>query len=234
MKNFLLLTTPRSGSTWLGTLLDDHPDVSMYGELFLPHDVPEKYKELRQHDPEKFFRFKEKSKKHRPGVTHDYLDHVYKTSENAVGFKLMAWPFLIHPEIMSYCKHNDIYILHLTRNAQERTISYAVAEQRNNFHSLEQESELKEKITLDKARVKKLYKKQRALSSALNLFVKNTSSKVLSTDYSDLLDEPDETMQKIYDFLELTPHNPTSMIQKTTSDNYQDVVANMKEIETIF
>lgn len=206
----------------------------MYGELFLPHNVPEKYQELRAQDPEKFFRFCETSSLKRPKVTHAYLDHVYERSENATGFKLMAWPFMTHPEILSYCKKNDIHIIYLTRNIQERVISYAVAEKRNHFHSLEQHTESEEKIILDKKRVTKLYKKQRLLSNLLDFIVKRSSSPVLSIDYEQLHDSPDDTMHQIHEFLGLKEHKPSSSLLKTATASYEAMVKNIDDVKAVF
>jgi hypothetical protein len=40
---YVIVTTPRSGSTLLCSLLDAHPDVVCHGEVFLPHDRPPLY-----------------------------------------------------------------------------------------------------------------------------------------------------------------------------------------------
>lgn len=234
MTNFILLTTPRSGSTWLGSLLNDHPDILMYGELFLPHDVPEKYQELRQHDPDKFFRFRESSPLRRPKVTTHYLDHVFNSAEKSVGFKLMAYPLITHPEIIFYCRKHNIRLIHLTRNTQDRVISYAIAEARNNFHNLKEPTDNKEKITLNVKKVKKLYKKQKNLAKILSVLVNNTSRTHLSIDYEELIKNQSDTLQKIYGFLDLNPHEATSSLQKTVALPHQEIVENFEEIEPIF
>lgn len=234
MSHFILLTTPRSGSTWLGSLLDDHPDITMYGELFLPHDVPAKYQVLRQNDPQKFFRFRETSRLRRPKVTTAYLDHVFKEAEKSVGFKLMAYPLLTHPEIIFYCKKHKIRLLHLTRNTQDRVLSYAIAELENNFHNLGQDIDKKNKITLSVKRVKKLYKKQTILSKALRLIINNISHLSLSIEYDELLQNKADTLQKIYDFLNVPAHTPNSHLQKNLTRPYPEIIENYDDIEKIF
>lgn len=234
MGHFIILTTPRSGSTWLGSLLDDHPEVDVYGELFLNHDVPEKYQELRQNDPEKFFRFRETAGLKRPKVTTAYLDKVFDHSENTVGFKLMATPLIKHPEILLYCKHHNIHVIHLTRNTQDRVISYATAEMRDNFHNLNQQSDLPEKITLEPKKVQKLYKRQKLLDTALKNIIKFIRCPKISIDYDDLYQNTDDTIAKIHEFLDLSPHKSASDLQKSATTPYAELIENYADIEKIF
>lgn len=234
MSHFIILTTPRSGSTWLGSLLDDHPKIDVYGELFLNHDVPEKYAALRKNDPEKFFRFKEQSKLRRPKVTSAYLDKVFNSSETTIGFKLMAAPLIKHPEILRYCKRHQIRVIHLTRNTQDRVISYAIANIRNNFHNLEQETDSIEKITLDLKTVQKLYKRQKLLDNALKVIIKFIRSPKISIDYDDLHHNTDDTLNKIHEFLGLSAHKPTSDLHKSSPIPYEDVIENYDDIKKIF
>jgi len=234
MSHFIILTTPRSGSTWLGSLLNDHPKVDVYGELFLPHDVPDKYADMRKNDPEKFFRFREASRLKRPKVTSAYLDKVFSASKNACGFKLMAAPLIKHPEILLYCKRNQIKVIHLTRNTQDRVISYAIAKQRNNFHNLKQPSDLSDKITLDIKTVQKLYRRQKLLDNALKVITKIIRSPKISIDYQELHQNTDDTLNNIHEFLGLTAHKPTSDLQKSSSIPYQEQIENFNDIEKIF
>ena len=229
MKNFILLTTPRSGSTWLGTYIDSHPQAVMYGELFLRHAVPEKYKELRANDPEKFFAFP--SSTIRPWKTWQYLDHVFtRAPDMASGFKLMAWPFLTHPEVISYLNKNDIHIITLHRDLSERVLSYAVANHRNNFHNLSQDTDKKEKIILDMRKVKKLAYKQKKLTQLMNVLQKTISSPCLSLDYAQLQNAPESTLNNVFDFLGVSPHTATSPLHKSTPVPYKDILTNYDEI----
>lgn len=234
MKDFILLTMPRSGSTWLGSLLNDHPAIDMFGELFLTHDVPDQYKTIRGHDPEKFFRFKERTHKRRPAVTFDYLEHVFSYGENACGFKVMAWPYIQHPEIAHFIKKHGKSILYLHRDIQDRVISYAVAEKRNYFHTIEHNIDNNTKISLDKKRIKSLYSKQRLLDNLLKMAIKKNLPTTLSLTYSELKDNPSETLTKVFDFLEVAPYTPESLIKKVADRPYADIVENYDEIAGLF
>ncbi|MCI5060047.1 MAG: sulfotransferase [Alphaproteobacteria bacterium] len=233
MNNFILLTTARSGSTWLGTLIDSHPDAIMYGELFLPHEVPEKYQELRKHDPEKFFQFQ--SPIIRPWKTWDYLKHVFShTPDKANGFKLMAWPFISHPEIIPYCNKHNIHVIYLHRDIEERVMSYAIAEQRNNFHNLEQNTDNKEKIELNVKRVQKLMQKQKRLEQLMLLMKKGISSPALYINYAQLEQNQNDTMNKVFEFLDLKPHTPQSGLHKSSSLPYAQRISNYDEVMKVF
>jgi LPS sulfotransferase NodH len=75
MKKFIILTTQRSGSTWLTDLLNNHPHVRCYSELFLNRDRPNEIKPWHQEaDPNDFFySYKKNSKIPRPFSTFKYL-----------------------------------------------------------------------------------------------------------------------------------------------------------------
>ncbi|MEM9470093.1 MAG: sulfotransferase, partial [Pseudomonadota bacterium] len=173
-KNFIILTTQRTGSTWLGTLLDSHPDVKVYGELFLSYDVPEKYQDLRRHDPDKFFRFKKENKGIRPWITWNYLDHVFDYHSDQVGsLKLMIWPLIKHFEILFYLKGHKIPVIILKRNLKDRVFSYALAEERESFHKLEEDNEkIPKKISLDPKKIKKIAKRYKKFDYFLHLVEK--------------------------------------------------------------
>lgn len=233
MKNFTILTTPRTGSTWLGTLLDSHPDIKVYGELFLPYDVPEKYEDLRQHDPDKLFRFKKEEKGIRPWITWKYLDHVFSYHPDQVGsFKLMAWPLIKNFEILFYLKGHKIPVIYLKRNLTDRVLSYAIAQQRKDFHSLNGQSN-DERITLDLDFVKRFARRQRLLDRMLSVLLPFIGKQVLTIDYDALEENTGKELYKIYDFLGVSAVPGDSPIEKSVSVPYKNVVENYDDVMKI-
>ena len=232
--HFIILTTPRSGSSWLSSLLDDHPDLQVYGELFLKHAVPKEYEELRAKDPDKFFQFRAKNKVMRPGATYTYLDHVFEKEEGGSGFKLMAAPLIKHPEIILYCNKNDIKVIYLTRPAEERALSYAVAERRNYFHKIKQDIDKEEKIELNLKRVQNIYFKQRILSKTLNILVNAIRSPLLTISYSQLVQNAEKTVQDIYTFLGIKEHAASSEFKKLSETPYSDQIKNYDDVMKVF
>lgn len=232
--HFIILTTPRSGSSWLSSLLDDHPDLSVYGELFLEHAVPKEYEELRAKDPDKFFQFRVKNKIIRPGATYAYLDYVFEKEKRGSGFKLMAAPLIKHPEIILYCNKNDIKVIYLTRPSEERTLSYAVAEQRNHFHKIKQNIDKKEKIEINLKRAQKIYFKQRILSKTLNVLVNAIKSPLLTISYSQLVQNTEKTVHDIHTFLGIKEHTASSEFEKLSETPYSDQIKNYDDVMKVF
>lgn len=235
MKNFIILTTPRTGSTWLGTLLDSHPDIIVHGELFLPYDVPDKYKELRRHDPHKFFRYRMDEKSFRPWATWKYLDYAlsYHNDKHSA-FKLMAWPLIKHLEILLYIKKHKIPVIYLKRSLKDRVLSYAIAEKTGSFHKLSKEYEEKipkteEKVTINPVFTKKIAKKHRFFDFWLKILTKTIKKHVLTVNYNDLEHNTGKELVKIYNFLGLSAVAGDSPIEKTSTRNYDDLIENYDE-----
>ena len=136
----------------------------------------------------------------------------------------MAAQLIKHPEIIFYCRKNNIRLIHLTRNTQDRVISYAIAEHRKNFHNLSEPTEKIAKISLDQKRIKKLRSKQATLSKILDIIVNNTSCTNLSIDYDDLLKNQHDALLKIQNFLDIEAHTPSSDLQKSSAVEYPELI----------
>jgi len=107
IKRFLIVGLPRSGSTYLATLLHSHPDVYCGGELFNPSAIIG-------------IGWKDENKKiliNRDAFPADFLRNFYLKRGHeavAVGAKYMIGH---HPEIISMIEENsDIKIIFIHRN----------------------------------------------------------------------------------------------------------------------
>lgn len=87
-KKFCVITTQRSGSAWLTTLLDSHPHIIAFDEIFLsrtPRKPQDRYY-LR------FYDFRKQNSAQRPWITFKYLDsfvNSYHEPHQFIGFKVM-------------------------------------------------------------------------------------------------------------------------------------------------
>jgi hypothetical protein len=97
---FVVLTTARTGSTHLVSLLNEHPDIRCHGEIFKRADVPSLEKSLRKWTSE-------------------------SAAERAIGCKLMYYHDTKHRIVWKYIgDHPDVRIVHLVRsNELERYVS---------------------------------------------------------------------------------------------------------------
>jgi LPS sulfotransferase NodH len=113
---FCVITTPRSGSTWLATLLDSHPQIKSFEEPFIwradrpnwtDQEFPTYYDyKTSVHQKSIFTLFK-------------YLDilNSYKseTDFNIIGFKIMYNQIQENPEVMVKLLLDKYRIIHLIR-----------------------------------------------------------------------------------------------------------------------
>lgn len=119
---FVLLSTQRSGTSWVMERLAAHPGVGAYGEMLLAGregrpdwppgagDRPTFVTYLREHGTD-FGRPRSHV------ALFPYLDHLYEPRRGfqAIGFKLMYDQAVPYPELAPYVKLRHIRVLHLVR-----------------------------------------------------------------------------------------------------------------------
>jgi LPS sulfotransferase NodH len=140
MTKFMVVSTQRSGSTWVVDLLNSHPEVVCYGALFLPrHSMPPAGAADRP-------RFAAYLAERHPGARRrdamrlawNYLDELYgQEASGAVGFKFMYSQFSAHPWVLAYARRRGVRVIHLVRrNKLEHVLSKDSAIARGQFHAL--------------------------------------------------------------------------------------------------
>ena len=122
MINFIVLSTQRTGSTFLGNCLDSHPQIRFFEELFMPKNTKDN----------SFTRFRQKSLSHfvkyvfaRQSLVDIYLEDFDRNYDQfeAVGFKFMYGQAERYPEVLSWCKSKQIKDIHLIRkNTLKRVV----------------------------------------------------------------------------------------------------------------
>jgi len=125
MKNFILLTTQRSGSTWFIDILNKTEGINAYGELFIPLKGGKKQTpvseltSLESRESEYSFILYQYLKfewfRQRPFSVFLYLNTFYGHGGHN-GFKLMYSQLLFYPEVWLYILLNKISIVHLVRS----------------------------------------------------------------------------------------------------------------------
>lgn len=138
-KPFILLATQRTGSTWVQEMLNSHPSVRVYSEMFLsyasgmpmwdPKDVEfvNTYLEARVRRPVRM------SKQY---WTVKYLQRVLGQRDvGAVGFKYMYNQIRPHPSVLAYAALKRVRIVHLIRrNLLDTIISSQLADVSGVYH----------------------------------------------------------------------------------------------------
>jgi LPS sulfotransferase NodH len=135
---FMVVSTQRSGSTWVVDLLNSHPDIVCHGALFLPRTsmTPAGARGVNR-----FATYVAEQDAHRykvPLLAWRFLDELYAPdgSGRAVGFKFMYSQFRRHPWVLAYARVRRIRVVHLVRrNKLEHLLSKESATARGQFHA---------------------------------------------------------------------------------------------------
>ncbi|MBK8899823.1 MAG: hypothetical protein IPM53_01445 [Anaerolineaceae bacterium] len=228
--NFVILSTQRSGSTWLVDVLDKSEDASVYGELFMR----KKMKWLAgSSDYPQFGEVKGQGWGIRPFSVFTYLNNLY-AKPGAVGFKLMYSSLYRYPEILLYLWWHRIRVVHLIRkNLLDVQISTEMARTSGQWH-LTSNGERPQTTSVYLSpdilvtRLKRLQAKVKTIQKLLRWF----RLPHLEITYEALLENASR-FESIWRFLSLNP--PIGSFQTSFSKirqaSYVDEVRNYEEVK---
>jgi LPS sulfotransferase NodH len=136
---FVVLTTQRSGSGWLVDLLDDHPAIASYAEMFRVTDTT-----VSDYGATAVPRFEvmvgPRTFSTAPGLVarrHAYVRGLARAhpEARAVGFKLMYDQTRDHPGLMSILTLARARFIHLVRrDTLSAVVSFDIASERDRWH----------------------------------------------------------------------------------------------------
>ncbi len=231
---FVLLGWYRTGSNYLRTLLDSHPEVVAYSELFSPHRVfwgtararplhAERVAALRDADPLGFLSdgpFREQP----PGI-------------RAVGFKLFYPQVLLKPVpgLAERLAADGVRVVHLVReNLLRLRVSALVAQRTGAMSSTdvgEAESALVATgpIVVDPQDLLAFFAQYgRRAAAAAALFAPERIHRIV---YEELSAEPDRVVAEVQQFLGVTPRPAGSPLVKQARRPLKEVVLNWVDVE---
>ncbi len=233
IKKFALITTARSGSTWMVDLLHQHPDVKMFGEMFLTRkrrwfagsgDLP-RYVEFPDKWPRLF------------SVFH-YLHHLYTPSApvRAVGFKLMYSDLRVYPEILWYLARHRIPGVHLVReNLLDVAISFEHMRSTEIAHQPKEsggtmEAESSRGLHLDPAATLVLMRKRERQVALVRKLLALIPAPTMEITYERLRQNPEE-FNRVCAFIGVvSPEGQRSNLEKIVTKGQQEVIENYQEI----
>ena len=138
MNKFVVLTTQRSGSTFLVRALDSHPEIRCYGELFINHS-----ENINKEDDYRYFHYLREKWYRRflvPLAGRSYINRFLDKKLEAnrglktIGFKLMYNQ--CNGALFDWIKANDVSVIHLIReNILESLVSTEIRRRTNVAHS---------------------------------------------------------------------------------------------------
>ncbi|MEL4893929.1 Stf0 family sulfotransferase [Crocosphaera sp. Alani8] len=235
---FIILTTQRTGSTFLAHLLSSHNQIECYSELFQKDLVNRsKRAKVAKHFEIGYEKYKNKSIiakiNHQffpKQLINKYLTEIYTspTHVNAVGFKFMYSQDRMIPEVLQWVRNNGVKVIHNTRlNLLKTLVSRETARKRGIWASDEKLPIVK--INLDIHKLKLELEKMEKKVSHYRDWCRETDN--IEVSYESLINNQKEEIQTILEFLEIPSSGLlTTDIVKMNSDNLRDIVENYEEV----
>lgn len=230
---FIILTSPRSGSTWLVSLLNQMENTSTFGELFLSRKRSGKWDNDFAYP--RFFEARRAGGRIRPVEVFKYLDALYQ-QPGAVGFKLMYSHLRRYPELMAYFLIHRVRVIHLVRkNPLDIVISQALKRKIKKAHRLADEPPLENvQVELNtETLIKKLHIKQRKIKRG-QLILRLSGLRSIEIGYEDLQKDP-SVFQSLCRFLSLETENvmPQSRFQKIRRESQEQIIKNYSDVKKV-
>lgn len=192
-RNFIVLTTQRTGSSWLMDRLNKLPGAEGHMELFY-HEPRREPARAGRNDYPRFVESRDaEARGRRPFAVFRYLDGLYGRHA-AAGFKLMYSQLREYPEILLYVMLRRLPIIHLVRNNHlDVLVSEELARVTGRSHDTAREAGGRReevRVTLDPqavvAGIRRLARKQRLMRVTLRL-IPNSVHEIA---YESLCDDP--------------------------------------------
>jgi LPS sulfotransferase NodH len=227
---FVVLTTSRTGSTWLMDLLNMQPGVHAHGELFLDERRSRPAIASRTDFP----RFIEQSIARgstRMTTVFAYLTSLYRVPRT-VGFKLMYGQLLRYPEILVFLAFRRVRIVHLVRrNHLDAIISEDLAKLTGASH-ISADTQLQvPKVHLDTATLADRIRRRNQRPSQARWMMRLSTCPYIEVDYESLV-EGESEFARIADFIgiEVSPIRGKSSLAKRGSQSHRDSISNYDEV----
>lgn len=238
---FIILGSPRVGSTWILSALTSHPHVIGYSEIFdnvnfldnlngplpyalYPYETINYFKKLREEDP--------------AGFLDNYIYRKYHQKVKCVGFKF----FYDQPEqepcrsnVLKYLtSRNDIRIIHIKRkNLLENIVSLEIALKTNNWVKTPKSSDTEvQPFVLGYNKCLQLFEEREQQQQCFDALFKHFITYQLH--YEDLARSPATHFLEIQRFLGLEPRELQTVLKKQNTKPLSDLLLNYEELKERF
>lgn len=235
LQKFLVLSTSRTGSNWLIDLLNSHPEIRAFEEVFIFQNTNNQIKVAVPDllPTRRFYEFQHSTSLSRPWATFKYIDELYEEgkSSQAVGYKLMYGQLKRLPEILWKLLSDRYRIIHLMRqNLLDSILSRELAKQRKLWHSTKN-VEVK-KVRLDPQQLlSSLQRDERQVQRIRQIF-RWLPVPILEVFYEQLRENTETTLESIAQFLNVshTDIQYNSHFTKINSAKHWESIENYDEV----
>lgn len=236
---FCILSTQRSGSTWLVDVLNRQEGTRVFEELFNRDAVEVDRGERFWGDlipPVEYGNYVKESKKIRLFRTFAFLKEFEQNAPQPetkiLGFKLMYSQLKEHPELLFALKRGGYKIVHQVRgNLLDLHISMAFMVEKQRIHQTQDNSEI-EKITLEPTEVVATIRAKERKRGMIRRAFKTLGFKLTEITYEDMKSDLDGQLKKLAAFLDTQwEHVETSsQFKRVNPGSQRDKIANPEEV----
>jgi LPS sulfotransferase NodH len=236
MTRFVVLSTQRSGSTWVVDMLTSHPQVVAYSELFMHGGVgtPKWGKEKDLPYWQTYIADKRGGRLTRPYWLWRYLGQALdeRPGADVIGFKLMYSQLTsIAKPLMPALWLKRVRIIHLVRrNALDVVLSKKAGEARRGVlhaHEGQEVESVRVRLSTDDL-MKLLTAHERAIAGARVRF-KKVGLPYREVVYEDLVAD-EAGFASLFEFLGVEPAPVSSSLQKVNPTEHEELIENYGEV----
>jgi len=234
---FIVLSTQRSGSTWVVDMLNSHPRVLAYSELFMHggEGTPRWGREQDLPYWQTFIADKGGGRAARTFWLWRYLDRAYarRPGIDAIGFKLMYSQLTpVARPLVPALWLRRVRIIHLTRrNALDVVLSKeAGAARQGVLHARSGEAVEAVRVRLrTEDLLERMAAHEREVDSARTSF-RRIGLPYQEVAYEDLVRDEERGFESLFRFLGVEPKTVSSSLQKVNPTSHEELIENYGEV----
>lgn len=235
---FVVVATQRTGSTWLSDMLDSHPAIAAYEELFLQAEAHDRT--WGRTDWEFFHAYYARHATRQWPLARvfwsvRYLEELYapRPGAEAVGLKLMYSQLRAYPWLLPYIALRRVRVVHLVRtNLLDLLLSRRTAEVRRQYHALASDAVDRSAVRLQADQIVfQLESLQRSIDR-IRLILRLLPAPSIEISYEEL-GVGHGGLDDVVRFLNVVPQRLSSRLTKLNQDTKRALIANYDEVERV-
>lgn len=227
---FIVVGVQRTGTTLIRTTLDNHSRITCAGEIFKtrglrrkPHLGPWSYTA----HLDAMALGKVRDLVFRRTLVTAFLDDLYASDVDAIGFKLMRDQSQRFPMVVPYVREHGVRVIHVVRENTLKTYVSILTARVRGFHSREKVAQVRIEVPASDLlqRLEGIEADSRAWADTFA-----DGHPYLAVTYEGFVAERERALAEVCEFLDVPVETPESHLRKMTSDNLRDVIENYDEV----
>ena len=235
---FCIVTTARSGSTWLATLLNSHPEIKSLEEPFIWRASRPNWKE----EIPTYYEYRNRKGGLHIFTTFSYINLIklqyLENTSGAVGFKVMYNHMFRNPFILVKLVTSRFKLIHLVReNYLDILISRASAKKNMIFHSTHMSGsdsgKFKASVELEVSTLRTNLTRYRRNAKLIRLLLRATPLPVHEISYEEMAADREKVLKSVSKYLSV-PFSPDyfhSELKRLKTGDYGSKIKNYEEVK---